>query len=92
MSAQKNKEHPTKELLKIALDGWKASFLGSVPHRMMRTFAHHRVGEKFDTGLIFRELEAVNKGKHEELIEEINAFEKTLMTDIDSWLGQTEEE
>ena len=84
----KKKEDPKTKLLKIAINAWKTEFWGSVPYKIMRTFAHHRAGEDYDTGVIFRELEAVNKGKHDELVKQIDAFEKTLLKEHEQWIDE----
>lgn len=90
---EKKKTNPTKALMKTALTAWKMSMLGtSIPYKMTRTFAHHKRGEKYDTRIIFEELEALNRGKHKELLEQFEAFEKTVLNDLDKYLNEKEGE
>lgn len=77
----------TAVLLGTAFEVFKGNMMRSVPHRMLRTFAHHRNGEKYDTGIIFRDLECLNRGDHEALVNEIDAFEKTVWKEFDSWVA-----
>jgi len=77
----------TAVLLGIAFEVFKGNMMRSVPHRMLRTFAHHRNGEKYDTGIIFRDLECLNRGDHEALVKEIDAFEQTVWKEFDSWVA-----
>ena len=90
--AEKKQKNPTRELMETAFAAWKMSMLGTaLPYKMTRTFAHHRLGEQYDTSLIFKELEALNRGKHQELLEQFKAFEKTVLNDLDKYLESEKE-
>jgi hypothetical protein len=90
---EKKQKNPTKALMKTALTAWKMSMLGTaLPYKMTRTFAHHKRGEQYDTKIIFEELQAINLGNHKELIEQFEAFEKTVLTDLDKYLEEHEGE
>lgn len=78
----------TKHLLDVAFELWFIELLKPTFHSMTRTFAHHRLGEKYDTNLVFEALNLINRGKHKELNDQIRAFRKTLFEDLDIALSK----
>ena len=80
--------HPSLELLAMAIDAWKLSRFSSILHRLERAFAHQRGGEEYDLEGIFWELEYMNLGEHAQLIREMGIFSDTVLYDIKARLAQ----
>ena len=80
--------HPSLELLALAIESWKLSRFQSILYRLERAFAHQRKGEEYDLEGIFRELEYMNLGEHAQLIREMGIFSDTVLYDIKSRLAQ----
>ena len=78
----------TEELLFIAFAAWKFNHFQPLFYRMTRTWAHHKLGETYDTGIIFEHLDHMNQGNHAELLEQINAFGDTLMKELKQHLAR----
>lgn len=78
----------TERLMELAFDTWARKQVEGVMYYMTRTFTHHRLGEKFGTHLVFNALEQLNKGKHEELLEQIEAFRHTLFSELDEYIAE----
>lgn len=88
MEMKIKEKEATKHLLDVAFELWFLELLKPMFHAMTRTFAHHRLGEKYDTTLVFDALNLVNRGKHKELNDQIRAFRKTLFEDLDIALSK----
>ena len=80
--------HPSLELLALAIESWKLSRFQSILYRLERAFAHQRKGEEYDIEGIFQELEYMNRGEHAQLIREMCTFSDTVLYDINARLAQ----
>lgn len=77
-----------EELLYIAVAAWRFQMIPKgILYKMTRTFAHHRNGEKYDSAVIFREMEAFQHGKHEQLLSEIDSFCDMVMDEAKGWVA-----
>jgi hypothetical protein len=74
--------HPTEELMMHAITAWKMDTFKNMFYRMNRTFCHFRLNEKYGTHIIFEELDQLNKGRHQELLDQMNAFANQVMNDL----------
>lgn len=79
--------YATREILDYAFKTWAGSFMSSMMYFMTRTFAHHRKGEKYDTGLVFNQLMQINGGNHDALLDEIRSYGETLQAELETFLA-----
>lgn len=79
--------YATREILDYAFKTWAGSFMASMMYFMTRTFAHHRKGEKYDTGLVFNQLMQINGGNHDALLDEIRSYGETLQAELETFLA-----
>jgi hypothetical protein len=85
--------YATKELMDYAFKTWAGTIMNPMMYFLTRTFAHHRRGEKYDTGLIYNQLMQLSGGDHEGLLEDLRAFGETLQTELETFLaGQAAKE
>lgn len=78
---------PSFLLLEMAFSLWRMNKLKPLMYFIDRTFCHHRVGEKYDTKIIFEQLQLINAGKHSELVEDIISFQDVLFSEFQDWLA-----
>lgn len=77
-----------EELIYIALAAWRFEMIPKgVLYKMTRTFAHFQNGEKYDTGVIFRELEHFKQGKHGQFLEKVDSFCEMVMDEAKAYLA-----
>lgn len=81
----------TAQLLEMLFHLWLSEMLKPCFYFMTRTFAHHRLGEKYDTRKVFDQLMLLNRGNHAELMAEIESFRETLFKDLDTILAASGE-
>lgn len=81
----------TAQLLEMLFHLWLSEMLKPCFYFMTRTFAHHRLGEKYDTRKVFDQLMLLNRGNHAELMAEIESFRETLFKDLETILAASEE-
>lgn len=79
--------YATREILDYAFKTWAGSFMNPMFYFMTRTFAHHRKGEKYDTGLVFNQLMQINGGNHDALLDDIRAYGETLQAELETYLA-----
>jgi hypothetical protein len=79
--------YATKEILEYAFKTWAGTFMNPMFYFMTRTFAHHRNGEKYDTGLVFNQLMQIQGGDHDKLLEDIRVYGETLQRELESFLA-----
>jgi len=72
----------TYVLMELAWEAWLNEQLKGLMYRITRTFTHHRRNEKFGTHIIFEQLETLNGGKHEEMLDQFGAFKETLFSEL----------
>jgi hypothetical protein len=81
----------TAQLLEMLFHLWLSEMLKPCFYFMTRTFAHHRLGEKYDTRKVFDQLMLLNRGNHAELMAEIESFRETLFKDLETILAASGE-
>lgn len=79
--------YATKEIMDYAFKTWAGTIMNPMMYFLTRTFAHHRKGEKYDTGLIFNQLMQLSGGNHEALLADLRAFGDTLQTELETFLA-----
>ncbi len=79
--------YATREILDYAFKTWAGSFMAPMMYFMTRTFAHHRKGEKYDTGLVFNQLMQINGGDHDALLNDIRTYGETLQAELETFLA-----
>jgi hypothetical protein len=82
--------YATREILDYAFKTWAGSFMAPMMYFMTRTFAHHRRGEKYDTGLVFNQLMQISGGNHQALLDDIRAYGETLQAELETFLAARE--
>lgn len=79
--------YATKEILDYAFKTWAGTFMNPMFYFMTRTFAHHRKGEKYDTGLVYNQLMQISGGDHDKLLEDLRAYGETLQAELEPFLA-----
>jgi hypothetical protein len=79
--------YATREILDYAFKTWAGSFMAPMMYFLTRTFAHHRKGEKYDTGLVFNQLMQINGGDHDALLNDIRTYGETLQAELETFLA-----
>lgn len=79
--------YATKEILDYAFKTWAGTFMNPMFYFMTRTFAHHRKGEKYDTGLVYNQLMQISGGDHDKLLEDLRAYGDTLQAELEPFLA-----
>lgn len=76
------KVSPTEELLYSLIAAWKMDMFKGMFYRMTRTWAHFRLGEPYNSRIIFEQLDALQHGHHSELLQSVDDFSSLLITEL----------
>jgi len=77
----KTKKTDITDLLNDAIDAWRGNLYQGLFYQLTRTFAHHRLGEKYDAKMVYDKLlQLVNEA--EKFDSEIELFRTALVKDF----------
>jgi len=74
------------------LTGWRMNHLSQFYYRIDRTFAHHRLGEKYDSNIIFEQFDLLNRGDHAALVREMESFGEDIISELAQHIAEKEQD